>query len=442
MQSVTKTRTADGVVTTVTEPEKLDTWLGEITPTWSWYVDGTGDAAAYDIVATGLRTAYTAATAWSGSSYDMELAKYVDGEQRWARLYNGPVGGYDRGEAVAARGNAIYVAGSRDPSGDDWADVLLVRWDSSGNLVWKKAYDSGSHLIDEAVDVAVDGDGNVTLVGYSQTSTTGLDWVVISYRPDGTRRYVQRYDGPAHLTDAPAKMLLDSAGRVYVVGYSTSAANGSDAMLIKYSATGARLWAKRFNGSGNGADNALALRARPGGGVYVAGSTTSIGPDQDALALAYTSAGTRLWAVVEAGSGGGDPQCFNDLEVEPDGDVVCGGYDYLTLTQDRFAAYCHPNGVPFQWSWWYSDAYNEQISAMAKDSQGGVYLTGTMGTATGTQIATERDCQGGAAWYCYWPVAPTASYTADAIAVYGVNAYIAGYESTGGFDEVVLGHVY
>ncbi len=441
VQTVTETRTDDGVVTTASEPEKLGGYLGDISPTWAWYVDGAGDAAAYDIVATGLRTVYTAATAWNGTSYDMELAKYVDGTQRWVRLYNGSAGGYDRGEALAARGSRIYVAGRRDPSGDDAGDMLVACWDSSGNLIWKKAY-SGSHLLDEAVDVAVDGEGNVTVIGYSQTPTTAYDWVVISYKPDGTRRYVQRYDGPAHLSDAPAKMLLDSSGRVYVVGYSTSAINGSDAMVIKYSATGTRLWTRRFNGSGNAGDGALALRARPGGGVYVAGSTTSIGSDYDALVLAYTSDGTRLWAVAEKGAGGGDPQRFNDLEVEPDGDLVCGGYDYSSPTQDRFAAYYHPAGDWFMRAWSGSTEWHEQISVMAKDSQGGMYHTGTMGAATGTQIMTYRECEGGTYWYCSWPTAPTGYYSAEAIATYGVNAYVAGYESYSGYDECVLGHVY
>jgi hypothetical protein len=128
--------------------------------------------------------------------------------------------------------------------------------------------------------------------------------------------------------------------------------------------------------------------------------------------------------------------------VQPGGDLLCGGYDYFTATQDRFVAYYHPDGDWFQKSWSYSSDYAERISAMAKDSQGGIYLTGTMGTATGSQIMTQRQCLGGSYWQCYWPATPTGNYSADAIAVYGVNAYIAGYESYSGYDEVVLGHVY
>ena len=69
----------------------------------------------------------------------------------------------------------------------------------------------------------------------------GSDWVVISYKADGTRRWVARYDGPAHLTDEAARMVVDSSGNVYVAGYSDSAANGHDALVAKYSKAGDRL---------------------------------------------------------------------------------------------------------------------------------------------------------------------------------------------------------
>jgi len=442
-QTVTQTQEGDGLVTTTTEPEQLSTFVVDFTPAWTWYVDGTGDAAAYDIVATGLRTVYTAATAWNGSTYDLEVAKYVDGAQRWARLYNGPANGYDRGEAVAARGSAIYVAGRRDPSGADTGDVLLTRWDTAGNLLWKKAYDSGSHQLDEAVDVAVDGDGNVVVAGYSETTATGNDWVVISYRPDGTRRWVRRYDGPSHLADLPRKIVVDSSGRTYVAGYSQSATNGLDALVVKYSATGTKLWARRFNGSGSGADEALSLRLRPGGGVYVAGYTTSATTARDGLLLGFTGAGSRLITVAETGAAvDADWQQFNDVEVLPGGDIICAGYDYYLTSQDRFYVKYHPTGAYYEKGWRFSE-WAEYVVALAKDTQGGIYLTGTMGTATGIQIFTQRMSNGtGTGWYSGWPGTPTGNHEPAAIATYGVNAYVAGFESYSGFDEIVLGYVY
>jgi hypothetical protein len=441
-QTITETQTPDGVVTTTSEPERLGAWLGEIVPTWPHAMGTTGDDALYDVVASGLRTIYAVGVKWNGSDFDLHLVKYVNGAPSWERLYDGPAHGYDRGLAVAARGSVIYTAGRRDPAGADEGDILLIRWGAAGNRVWTRTYDSGSQLFDQAVDVAVDGDGNVTVVGVSQRPASQYDWVVVSYKADGTRRYVQRFDGPAHLNDEPSQMLLDPAGGIYVAGYSASATNGTDAFLIKYSKAGARLWARRYNGSGNGEDRAVSMRARPGDGVYVAGWTYRTATGQDALLLAYTASGSRLFATPEVGFGTGtSAQAFNDLEVLPNGHIICGGYDHWSGTMDRFQAQYLPTGAEHMRAVTNSD-YSESITAMAKDRQGGVYFTGTWGTATGAQVLTTRMCAGGGEWVSHWPAIPAASYSPTAIAVNGVNAYIVGWSISGGFDEFALGHVY
>jgi len=408
-----------------------------ISPTWE---QTSADGRNNDALATALRTVYTTGQRVAGASDDLHLAKYVGGALSWERRYDGPAHGGDEGKALAARGSAVYTAGSRATLRGD-TDLLLVRWNSAGDRVWVRAYDSGTRLDDYATDVAVDGDGNVTVIGVSSTPATGQDWVVISYKADGTRRWVRRYDGPAHLEDAPAKMLLDSAGRIYIAGSSDSALNGTDAFVAKYSATGSRLWVKRFNGTADSADRALALRARPGGGVYVAGSTNSLDTGEDGLLLAYTAAGSRLFVARDTDGLEITDQRFNDLEVLPGGDIICGGAEWspTTETLDRFYATFSPAGERRERAAEHGE-WSEEITALAKDGQGGVYLTGTMGTEAGTMIATQRVCAGGTEWRSEWPSAPGTHYEATAIATRGVNAFIVGHGEDG--SQVVIAHVY
>jgi len=439
-------------VVTEPAPESLGFWAGDVSPTWSRTfagVDASGDSAE-DVVATARRTVYVTGSL-SGGGRDLSLIKYVDGVETWARTYDGPAHGEDGAFAVAARGTAIYTAGQRETKSGD-ADLLLIRWNSSGDRVWTRAYDSGARDYDSGRDVAVDGDGNVTVTGTSTSVTGGADWVVISYKADGTRRWVARYDGPAHESDEVRKMVLDSAGNVYVAGYSNSATSGQDALVIKYSKTGTRRWARRYNGTADAVDEASSLHARPGGGVYVAGTTHSTLTGYDGLLLAYSAAGTRLVAIAESGGFSTDvteAQAFNDLEVLPGGDILCGGYDARFADGygiDRFRAQYSPAGA---WSgnvWEHSPgAGNEWITDLAKDSQGGIYITGTWATSpTASQIYTQRVCDGGTNWRSAWPVAPTAKDEPRGISVYGVNAYVVGvhYVSASDYDQVLLGYVY
>jgi hypothetical protein len=433
-------------------PENLGFYAGAISPTWLKSVGGTdlaGDAA-WDAVATGLRTVYMAGYV-TALERDLSLVKYVDGVEAWTRIYDGPAQGRDEALAVAARGTAVYTAGKRETKAGDF-DLLLIRWDSKGNRIWTRVYDSGSRKNDVAADVAVDRDGNVTVIGTSVSAAGGSDWVVISYKADGTRRWVRRYDGPAHLADEPARMVVDSSGNVYVVGHSRSALKGDDALVAKYSKAGDRLWVRRYNGEGNGFDDAYSVRARPGGGVYVAGVTYRPTTGYDGLLLAYTAAGTRLFAVADWGGAStniAEAQAFHDLEVLPGGDILCGGYDerhtdgYAT---DRYRAQFSPAGV-LSTQWWdfSAGAWDERITDLAKDGQGGVYITGTYATGASTsQIYTQRVRAGGTTWGSRWPTTPIWMDVPSAIAVSGVNAYVVGRHSMSltDYDQVLLAYVY
>ena len=51
------------------------------------------------------------------------------------------------------------------------------------------------------------------------------------------------YDGPAHGDDVGSAIAVDAAGNAYVTGSSASLVNGSDAITLKFSTSGAGLWA-------------------------------------------------------------------------------------------------------------------------------------------------------------------------------------------------------
>lgn len=77
-------------------------------------------------------------------------------------------GADDDANAVAVRGDYVYMAGSYlNPSGDP--DAFVAKFDKAGNLIWDRLLDIEE---DGADDVAVDSQGNVYLVG-SVTNSLG-----------------------------------------------------------------------------------------------------------------------------------------------------------------------------------------------------------------------------------------------------------------------------
>ncbi|WP_084734614.1 S8 family serine peptidase [Actinophytocola xinjiangensis] len=154
--------------------------------------------------------------------------------------------------------------------------------------------------------------------------------------------WTTRYDGTAGASDVPSDMVLSPDGdTMYVTGESPGAGTGVDMVTIAYdTATGARQWETRHDGSANGADkgNVIGVSA-DGETLYVAGSTTLAGTTKSAYALVAYDAGTgaQRWTASYDGPGTDEDSALG-LAISPDGSAVyVTGYsddvwrDYATI---------------------------------------------------------------------------------------------------------------
>ncbi len=77
---------------------------------------------------------------------------------------------------------------------------------------------------------------SVYVTGYSPGTNSGNDIVTIKYDPNGNQIWLQRYNGPGNGDDeAGNAIVVDNNGNVYVTGYDTTAAGGTEIVTIKYS---------------------------------------------------------------------------------------------------------------------------------------------------------------------------------------------------------------
>jgi hypothetical protein len=61
------------------------------------------------------------------------------------------------------------------------------------------------------------------------------DIVTIKYGPNGNQIWLQRYSSPGNGNAAGNAIAVDNNGNVYVTGYDTTAAGGTEIVTIKYS---------------------------------------------------------------------------------------------------------------------------------------------------------------------------------------------------------------
>jgi len=109
------------------------------------------------------------------------------------------------------------------------------RANTNGSWVWTNTFPSVPVLPSVATSIAVDHSANVYVTGYSPGTNFGNDIVTIRYGPNGNQVWLQRYHGPGNGDDAGNAIAVDNNGNVYVTGYETTAAGGTEIVTIKYS---------------------------------------------------------------------------------------------------------------------------------------------------------------------------------------------------------------
>ena len=228
----------------------------------------------------------TGGSSGSGTSLDYATIKYNSaGDTLWVRRYNGPGNGDDWAYSLALDGQGnVYVTGESRGSGtsDDYA---TIKYNSNGDTLWVRRYNGPGNGDDEDNSLAVDGQGNVYVTGESYGSGTAYDYATVKYNSAGVQEWVQRYNGPGNGDDWAYSLAVDGQGNVYVTGYSIG--TNADYATIKYNSTGTQQWLVRYNGPGNDYDEASALALDDSGNVYVTGYAAITGTNADFATIKY-----------------------------------------------------------------------------------------------------------------------------------------------------------
>lgn len=97
-------------------------------------------------------------------------------------------------------------------------------------------------------------------------------WAQSAFAQDDTV-WVRRYNGTGNSDDGANALTSDTAGNIYVTGYSVGIETYYDYCIIKYHPNGDTAWVRSYNGPGNYIDYANAIAVDVSGNVYVTGSS-------------------------------------------------------------------------------------------------------------------------------------------------------------------------
>ncbi|NLI79691.1 MAG: hypothetical protein GX442_25010 [Candidatus Riflebacteria bacterium] len=318
---------------------------------WQHVLGGTTDEAYHGLVlladggcvAAGFSNSRDGDLAGAHGRKDVLVVRYgADGKPAWTKLYGGPEN--DLAQAIDQTSDGGFVvAGStflEDPAigYHGGTDVLLMRLDSAGNLLWKRCF--GGNGEDTAYAVRQAGDGGFLLAcgadslnGDVATALGGTDAWVVKVTAAGALQWATSLGGP--LDDLAASVEPTADGGCVVAGRVASHTAGEDAdgfglgnvLVARLDASGTVLWQKDYGGVDE--ERAYAVRPTSDGGFVVAGTASSLSgiPEGwmgglDAWVLKLDASGTIEWQSCYGGVA--DDLAYSIREAADGGFVFCG----------------------------------------------------------------------------------------------------------------------
>ena len=278
-------------------------------------VDGSGN-----VIVTGL----SIGTNGLSSYFDYATIKYSGaGVPLWTNRYNGPTNNEDEATdlAVDSSGNVVVTGISL---GYAYADYLTIKYSSAGVPLWTNRYNGAGDNDDRARALAVDGNGNVFVLGDSFNGTQ-QEYATVAYSGGGVPLWTNRYHAPGSGYTVAYTIAADSSGNVFVTGNGGYGSTNGGYATIKYSNAGTPLWTNRYNGPSvySSSDTARAIAVDGGGNVIVTGDSYRDFVTRDIATIAYSNAGVPLWTNRYNGPANGDdvPLTKQSLALGPGGSV-------------------------------------------------------------------------------------------------------------------------
>jgi len=359
-------------------------------------------------------------------------------QEAWVVRYDGPVHSADSANAIAVDNSGnIYVTGGGTVSGLP-PDYVTIKYDSTGHQQWLASFNGGDNTAEFANAIAIDDSGNVYVTGIAWGYGDDSDYGTIKYNSSGEQQWVGRYDGPGHNLDTAMAIAVDFSGNVYVTGRSTGSGANYDYATIKYNASGQEEWVARYNGPGDGYDEARAVAVDASGNVYVTGISFGLGTDLDYATIKYNPSGIEQWVTRYNGPGNGEDLAYA-IAIDGSANVYVTGWSVGSGTGFDYATIKYNSDGQQQWVARYNGPRNDSDGgyAMVLDGSENVYVTGeSVGLGTNSDYATiNYNPAGQEQWVARYNGPANYRDSATHIAVDRVgNVYVTGYSTGLGTD--------
>jgi len=309
---------------------KTGLWVAKFDPKGKivWSTIGNSKAGGGRIVVDSKGNSYVVGSI----NYDIWYGKFnPNGKLLWEKTYNGKLNSSDFGSGIAlGKSNTLFLTGSSCETGGH--DVWLMKCDTNGKALWPKPviYDNPKHTNDIARDIALDKNDNAYLAGatwYPQGSIPNS--LLLKYSSSGKLLWSKFDKSNSNHVDYSG-IELDKGGNIFLSGTHESNpwnAGYNNIRVEKLDPKGKKIWSTDYNGLYNSEDNGNDIAIDQNGNSYIAGgSFQAKGHSLDYWVGKFSPKGKFLWTVNKMYGGLTQYEYASGVAVGKSGSVFATGY--------------------------------------------------------------------------------------------------------------------
>ncbi len=242
----------------------------------------------------------------------------------WAKTYGGS--GADGGRAFCRTPEGGYlITGYTFAPGLHDADMLVVKVDESGHMIWSKRFGGAGTEYGNACLLVDDG---YLVLGYTTSFGAGSkDFFLVKLDNDGNELWTRTYGGVSW--DVGTSLCSNSDGSYFICGFTHSFGWGEeDIYLVKTDGEGNEIWSKTYGGFR--VDMANSIHSTADGGCVISASSGSYSTNTDFFFAKIDASGEREWVQTYGAAGEhghGFDWCKNSIPASDNGYFITGYSD-------------------------------------------------------------------------------------------------------------------
>ena len=199
----------------------------------------------------------------------------------------------------------------------------------SGSEVWTVGYAGEDAGNARARGVAVDGSGNVVIVGEEFVVGQNANIWARKYTPDGDVLWTYTWKGPDNGDDVAHAVAVAEGDDLVIVGETYEDLQGANIWIARIDAGMQPKWMTVYNGPGNLGDRAFGVAVDPGGDIVVTGEEYKLIGLHNAWTRRLDPDGAEIWTDVYDHKSGEDTG--RAVAIAPNGDIVVAGDLYVPI---------------------------------------------------------------------------------------------------------------